>query len=97
MTITYVIEKGDCQSVTEDIPTLGDHSCLVAQGTLPEDVVYRINEIIWNNRSALSEVSKDMDQLSPRFAVAGQSKVHPGSLRFWNSPEMRELRKKGRR
>ncbi len=83
MTITYVIEKGDYQSVKEDVPTLGDYSSLVVQSVLPEDLVYRINQVLWTRRSDLAKISRDIEHLSPRIAVAGQSKVHPGSLKFW--------------
>ncbi len=92
MTITYIIQAGDYKSVTEDVLTLGDYSCLVVQASVPEDTVYRINQILWERKADLAKVSGDMNQMSPRFAVAGQSKVHPGSLRFWNSPEMQKLR-----
>lgn len=94
MTITYVINKGDYKSVTEDIVTLGDYSSLVVQSTIPDDVVYNINKVIWENKAALAEVSEDINSLSPRFAVAGQSKVHPGSMYFWDTPEMDELKTK---
>jgi hypothetical protein len=94
MTITYVIRKGDYESVNEDIMTLGDYSSLVIRSALPEDLVYRLNEVLWKNRDTLAEVTEDMKQFSPRFAIAGQGKVHPGSQRFWNSPEMQELRSK---
>lgn len=94
MTITYVIEKGDYKSVNEDILTLGDYSCLVVQNSLPEDLVYTLNKLLWDNKEALAKVTKDMNEFSPRFAVAGQSTVHPGSLKFWNSPEMLELKEK---
>lgn len=94
MTITYVIHKGDYKSVTEDVLTLGDFSSLVTQASLPEDLVYRINKILWDNKPALVEVTKDMEQFTPRYAVAGQSTVHPGSLRFWHSPEIQALKDK---
>lgn len=93
MTTTYTIHAGDYESVTEDALTLGDYSCLVTQAQLPDNLVYRINETIWENRATLAEVSGDMNSLSPRIAVAGLSTVHPGSLLFWNSPAMQELRK----
>ncbi len=83
MTISYIIEKGDYKSVTEDVLTLGDYSSLVVQSTIPEDLVYRINEILWTHKDELAKISGDIQHLSPRFAVAGQSKVHPGSLKFW--------------
>ncbi len=93
MTITYTIQAGDYESVTEDVLTLGDYSCLVTQAKLPEDLIYRINEVLWQGKEALAEVSGDMNSMSPRIAVAGLSTVHPGSLKFWNSPAMQELRK----
>lgn len=34
MTITYTIQAGDYESVTEDVLTLGDYSCLVTQAKL---------------------------------------------------------------
>ncbi len=83
MTITYVIEKGDYKSVSEDVLTLGDYSSLVVQSIIPEDLVFRINEILWTHKDDLAKISQDIQHLSPRFAVAGQSKVHPGSLKFW--------------
>ena len=97
MTITYVVEKGDYKSVEKDITTLGDYSCLVVQSSLPDDVVHQINKVMWDHRAEMAKVSKDMEQLSPRFAVSGQSKVHPASLKFWNSPEMQDLKKGGRK
>ncbi|MCD8350392.1 MAG: TAXI family TRAP transporter solute-binding subunit [Planctomycetaceae bacterium] len=92
MTITYIIEKDDYQSVTEDIVTLGDYSCLVVQSAIPEDVVYNINKVLWENRMEMGKVSEDIENIHPRFAIAGQSKVHPGSLRFWTSPEMEAMK-----
>ncbi|MDR1744738.1 MAG: TAXI family TRAP transporter solute-binding subunit [Planctomycetota bacterium] len=92
MTITYVIEKGDYKSVPEDVVTLGDYSSLVVQNAIPEDMVYNLNKVLWENRMEMGRVSEDIENLSPRFAIAGQSKVHPGSIRFWNSPEMEELK-----
>ncbi len=88
MTITYIINPGDYDSVTEEVLTLGDYSCLVAQNSLPDDLVYAINKILWENKPELAKVTKDMEQLSPRIAVAGQAKIHPGSLKFWKSPEI---------
>lgn len=88
MTITYVINKGDYKSVDEDILTLGDYSSLVVRRALPDDLVFKINEILWNRKADLAKVSEDINTLSPRFAVAGQSQVHPGSLKFWHSPEV---------
>ncbi len=87
MTITYVIAKGDYKSVTDDVLTLGDYSSLVVQSTIPEDTVYRINEVLWKHKGELAKISRDIDHLSPRFAVAGQSKVHPGSLKFWKDKQ----------
>lgn len=92
MTISYVIQKGDYKSVTEDVVTLGDYSSLVVQAKLPEDLVYQINETIWNKRADLAKISGDMNSLSPRFAIAGQSRVHPGSVKFWTSDEMKKIR-----
>lgn len=93
MTITYVIEKGDYESVKEDVLTLGDYSCLVVQRSIPDDVVYNFNKYLWDNKEQLTGISRDMNYLSPRYAVAGQSTVHPASLKFWESPEMLELKK----
>lgn len=96
MTITYIVQPGDYESVKEEVYTLGDYSCLVVQNALPEDLVYRINQVLWNEKAELAKVSGDMNHLSPRFAVAGQSKVHAGSLKFWTSPEMEAIRKQRR-
>lgn len=93
MTITYVIQKGDYENVSEDILTLGDFSCLVTQDALPEELIYNINKTLWENKSRLEKITKDIAELSPRYAIAGQSAVHPGSERFWTSPEMLELKK----
>lgn len=91
MTFTYIIEKDDYKSVTEDIVTLGDYSCLVVQRGVPDDIVYNLNKVIWENRTELAKISKDINEMSPRFAIAGQSTVHPGSIRFWDTPEMKAL------
>lgn len=94
MTISYVIEKGDYENVDEEILTLGDYSCLVARRSLPDGVVRMINYALWENRRELALTSKDILSLTPRYAVAGQSAVHPASMKFWTSPEMQEAKKK---
>ncbi len=93
MTITYVIQKGDYEYVPEDVLTLGDFSCLVTQNNLPEELIYNINKILWENKDRLEKITKDIADLSPRYAIAGQSSVHPGSKKFWTTPEMLELKK----
>ncbi len=97
MTFTSFIEPRDHGSVTERLATLGDYSCLVVQNALPEDLVYAINAAMWAGRSQFAKISADMKRFSPRIATSGRNKMHPGSLRFWNSPEMEVLKKIRRR
>lgn len=97
MTFTSFIEPRDHRCVEESTATIGDYTCLVIRNDLPGDLVHGINKALWERKHRLARISSDMRRFSPRTAIVGQSKVHPGSLRFWNTPEMEALKKQRRR
>ncbi len=86
---TYTILPGTYKSITTPIHTLSDYACLVVRKDLPEELVYRINKAIWENRTYIGAGMKDFLTICPRKATKGSLTIHPGSLRFW-----RELQNK---
>ncbi|MDR3211422.1 MAG: hypothetical protein LBU79_05845 [Planctomycetota bacterium] len=84
-TFTYTFRPDDHRNLTKEVDTLGDYSCLVANSSLPDELLYRISELIWTNREQLTRVADDLKYLNPKLAVAGNCQIHPGALSFWNT------------
>ena len=84
-TTTHTIKPGIYKSVTGPTKTLGDYTCIVIRKDLPEDMVFELNKIMWENKSGLVEAVKDMQELSPEMALPSGVPSHPGSEKFWKS------------
>ena len=82
-TVTFTIQPGAYKSVTKPIKTVGDYTCIVVRKDLPEDLVFELNKVLWNKKSALVNVVKDMSELEPGMALPKKVPSHPGSVKFW--------------
>ncbi len=83
-TNTYTIPAGVYKSVTEPVKTLGDYTSIVVRRDFPDDLVYAINQALWQNRDRIAGVISDFGGLSPKTALPEGLDVHPGSVRFWS-------------
>jgi TRAP transporter TAXI family solute receptor len=84
-TTTHVIKPGIYKSVTTPVKTLGDYTCIVIRKDLPDSLVFALNKAMMDNKKALTEAVKDMQELSPEIALPAGVPSHPGSQKFWNS------------
>lgn len=84
-TTAYTIPAGVYTSVTKPTTTIGDFTSIVVRKDLPESLVYKLNEALWNNKEAMVNAVKDMQELSPAMALPAGVPVHPGSVKFWKS------------
>lgn len=83
-TTKFYIEPGVYKSVTDPIPTVGDYTCLVIRENMPEDLVYKLVETLWNNKEQIAKAFADMAELNPNEAISGNVPTHPGSVKFWS-------------
>ncbi len=81
-----VIKAGTYASITEDIKTIMPATVVYTHADLPEQIVYDITKILWENRKAL-EVShptqKDFNAELVNSAMVPIIEVHPGALRYF--------------
>ncbi len=83
-TTKFYIEPGVYKSVTESIPTVGDYTCLVIGEKLPEDLVYKLAETLWNKKDQIAKAFTDLAELNPQEAISKDVPAHPGAVRFWS-------------
>jgi hypothetical protein len=83
-TTKFFIEPGIYKSVTEPVPTVGDYTCLVIRENLPEDLVYKLAEALWNKKEQIAKAFVDMAELNPQEAISRGVPAHPGSIKFWS-------------
>jgi len=83
-TTKFFIEPGVYKSVTEPVPTVGDYTCLVIRENLPEDLVYKLAEALWNKKEQIAKAFADMAELNPQEAISQGVPAHPGSIKFWS-------------
>lgn len=83
-TTKFFIEPGVYKSVTQPVPTVGDYTCLVIRQDLPEDLVYKLVETLWNRKEQIAKAFVDMAELNPQEAISEGVPAHPGSVNFWS-------------
>ncbi|WP_041082070.1 TAXI family TRAP transporter solute-binding subunit [Thermotoga profunda] len=83
-TTKFYIEPGVYKSVTEPVSTVGDYVCIVARESLPEDLVYKLAEALWNNKEQIAKAFVDVAELNPSEAISEGVPAHPGAVKFWS-------------
>lgn len=82
-TTTFNIDKDVYKSVTGDVPVVGDYTCIVVRGDLPDDLVYSMAKALWENKDDIAKSVKDISELNPDEATSKGISTHPGALKFW--------------
>lgn len=82
-TTTFNIDKDVYKSVTGDIPVVGDYTCIVVRGDLPDDLVYSMAKSLWENKDDIAKSIKDIGELNPEEATSEGVPAHPGAVKFW--------------
>ena len=84
-TTTHVIQPGIYKSVTAPVATVGDYTSIVIRKDLPEDFVYKLSQALWDNKKAMADAVKDMEELTPAIAIPQGVPTHPGAVKFWKN------------
>ena len=76
--------SGVYEGVKEDIKTLGIVTNMVVHKDLPDDLVYNMCKVFWDNHGAFAEVKGIWKSVKLENALAGAAiPLHPGAERCY--------------
>lgn len=82
--IPGVMPAGVYESVDEDILTLGIVTNMVVSADLPDDLVYQMCKVFWENHAAFAEVKGIWNEVKLENALDGAAiPLHPGAERCY--------------
>jgi len=84
-TVTFTVEPGVYQCVTEPVPVVGDYTCIVGRKDLPDDLVTALCRTMWEDKGNLEKAVGDMKELTPGEAVPEKVASHPAAAAYWAS------------
>lgn len=80
----YDFPPGTYPNQNEAIRTIASPNVLVTRIDIPEEHVYQITKVIWENLATLQEIHGATRDMRPEIAVAGLgAPLHPGALRYY--------------
>lgn len=83
--IPGVMPAGVYESIEEDIKTLGIVTNMVVSADLPEDLVYNMCKVFWENHAAFAEVKGIWNSVKLENALNGAAiPVHPGAEKCYD-------------
>jgi len=82
--VRQVLPKDTYKGMTEDTPTLAVKAILVVSASLPDDVVYEMTKVLFDNVDALRAVHQKARYISLDTALDGMSiPLHPGAYKYY--------------
>ena len=83
--IPGLMPKGVYKSVDKDLHTLGIVTNMVVHKDLPEDLVYKMCKVFWDNHAAFVEVKSVWKRVKLEDALKGAAiPVHPGAKKCYD-------------
>ena len=80
----YDFPPGTYPNQNEAVRTVASPNVLVTREDIPEDVVYRITKVIWENLATLQEIHGATNDMRPEIAIDGLgAPLHAGALRYY--------------
>ena len=80
----YDFPPGTYPSQTENIRKVSSPNVLVTRVDIPEEVVYNITKVIWENLATLQEIHGATNDMRPEIAIDGLgAPLHTGALRYY--------------
>lgn len=80
----YDFPPGTYPNQNELIRTIGSPNVLVTRSDIPEDVVYNITKVIWENLATLQEIHGATKDMRLEIAIDGLgAPLHPGAIRYY--------------
>lgn len=85
----YEFPPGTYPNQTELIRTVGSPNVLVTRDDIPEEVVYQITKVIWDNLGTLQEIHGATKDMRPEIAIDGLgAPLHKGAIRYYREVGM---------
>lgn len=82
--VKVIIPKGTYKGMTEDTQTIAVKSTLVVRKDLPDDVVYEITKILYENIDELAKAHQVAKQIDINHAFDGlMIPLHPGAVKYY--------------
>ncbi|AFK21672.1 TAXI family TRAP transporter solute-binding subunit [Pyrococcus sp. ST04] len=82
--VRQVLPKDTYKGMTEDTPTLAVKAILVVSADLPEDLVYKMTKVLFDNVEELRAVHQKARFISLKTALDGMSvPLHPGAYKYY--------------
>ena len=83
--IPGVMPKGVYKSIDQDTLTLGIVTNMVVSKDLPDDLVYNMCKVFWENHATFAEVKKIWNSVKVEHALDGAAiPVHPGAKKCYD-------------
>lgn len=88
--IRGAITAGAYEGVEEDIPSLGIVVSMIVNKDLPDDLVYNMLGVFWDNHAAFAEVKGVWNRVTLEGALNGAAiPIHPGAARYYEEKGVR--------
>jgi len=80
----YDFPPGTYPNQNKLIRTIGSPNVLVTRSDIPEDVVYNVTKVIWENLATLQEIHGATKDMRLEIAIDGLgAPLHPGAIRYY--------------
>jgi len=85
----YVIRAGTYPNQPQDVRTIAHPNVFAVRADIPDDDVYQITRVIFENLAALHEIHKATREVTLERALVGLgAPLHPGALRYYREMGM---------
>lgn len=78
-----VIPGGSYMGIDEDIPTISVPTLLMVSDQVPEEAVYQMTEMVYDNIDSLIASNKNFGQWTFGISCGGNIPLHPGAEAFY--------------
>jgi len=80
----YLLPAGTYPNQDELIRTIGSPNVLVTRADIPDDVVYHVTKVIWENLATLQEIHGATKDMRLEIAIDGLgAPLHAGAIRYY--------------
>jgi len=80
----YLLPAGTYPNQDELIRTIGSPNVLVTRSDIPDDVVYHVTKVIWENLATLQEIHGATKDMRLEIAIDGLgAPLHAGAIRYY--------------
>ncbi len=80
----YLLPAGTYPNQNELIRTIGSPNVLVTRADIPDDVVYNVTKVIWENLATLQDIHGATKDMRLEIAIEGLgAPLHPGAIRYY--------------